>query len=111
MRRVVWVGILVMWLSVLSSSGGPAWAVARTSEQHTTSVALFQGRWIDLAAGWGAARECVVAPARPTQCFRTHADARVLEASVGRPDVSCSTPLRLYDGTSQTGAFLYIYTR
>jgi hypothetical protein len=69
------------------------------SRPERINVATFEGRWIDLSKGWDGARACVVAPNRPTACFRDQAEADAFLDSIATPDASCSTPLRLYDGT------------
>lgn len=96
-----------------------ATAVAAYAAQapHTSVVggkgqmARFEGRSIDLGRGWGAARACLIHPGRPVECFRTEAALEARVARIHAPDLSCSTPLKLYDQTSFMGTTVSIYSR
>lgn len=89
-------------------------------------VALFEGKEINLAEGWGEATACLIwNEIDISECFRTEAamDARIAaleaqQASTGGfgdgvvvASSTCSGYLRLYDGTSYTGAVLYLRDR
>lgn len=92
---------------------------AGASEESEPGLALFEGEVIDLVDGWGDAKACLVWDSESVvECFRTEAElierANQLEAPVGGAEAassSCSTSLKLYDGTSYTGSTLFIYTR
>lgn len=99
---------------------GPVQADSRAGAGQ---VALFEGTTIDLSAGWDEAQACLVWSDRGVvECFRTEAemDRRIDElADTESPQVgsagvlasSCSSSLRLYDGTSYTGTVLYLADR
>lgn len=84
-------------------------------------VATFEGGLINLEEGWGEARACVVwGNERAVECFRSETDLVAHIESVELDPVldglaplasQCSTSLKLYDGTSYTGAVLYLYQR
>jgi hypothetical protein len=76
--------------------------------------ARFEGRWIDLAQGWGRARACMVVSGRPTECFRTVAAMEERAASIApsmSPTLNCSIPLKLRDGANQVPPTVSIYSR
>lgn len=98
------------------------------------TVALFGGRLINIAEDWGDATACMVWPdtLELPECFRTEADmdARIAEleadadvrldlvsvstqpiGQMATSGTNCSGYLKLYDGTSYTGASLYIRGR
>jgi hypothetical protein len=112
MRRVLCIVSTVF--ALVASAGGASASNAATGARTRAWVghALFEGRWIDLGKGWGAARACLVYPHLPTECFRTVGELEELERSLPTPvNLSCSTPLRLHDGTYQTGTTVSIYSR
>jgi hypothetical protein len=78
-------------------------------------VAEFEGRAIDLSAGWQQARACVVIPAAKVRCFRTteaaDAQAAAFAPSLAAASLSCSTPLRLYEHNTYGGRQLMFYSR
>lgn len=83
-------------------------------------LAQFEGETIDLSHGWGEARACMITTAQAT-CYRTEAEmdrasqqSRANRAARNTPataTASCSSTLRLYHGTSFTGAVLGLSTR
>jgi hypothetical protein len=85
------------------------------------SAARFEGRIIDLRAGWGAARACIEHDG-VVDCYRSekqmlaaHPQAsggvsQLAGASVAAA-AACSSSLRLYDGTSFGGQVLTLTTR
>jgi hypothetical protein len=84
------------------------------------SVALFEGKVIDLATGWGEAQACVVLTTEtPVECFRSESEllargsgsAAALTSTAVTASSTCSSSVRLYDGVSYTGAVLYLYQR
>lgn len=101
-------------LILLAAGGLPSAAQGLTD---AGVIAEFEGTQIDLTQGWGEARACLVL-ASTTQCFRTIdeltvAERRLAEGNGGTISLAatCSTALRLYDGTYQTGSVLSIATR
>lgn len=92
-----------------------------SEEEPDLGLALFEGEVIDLVDGWEDAKACLVWGSESVvECFRTEAElierADQLESSraaggVASASSSCSTSLKLYDGTSYTGSTLYLYTR
>jgi hypothetical protein len=113
MRRV-WFALVVVACVVVSSSleavavpAGPAnWSPA-----PSVGMARFEGAWVDLSKEWGAARACLVYPGRTIQCFRTEIEMQVREDALEAPNISCATPLKLRDGTYQSGTTVSIYPR
>ncbi|MGH8873923.1 MAG: hypothetical protein ACRDVM_01545 [Acidimicrobiia bacterium] len=88
-------------------------------------LATFEGELVDLSEGWGEATACLVYPGG-VECFRTRGQLARRElqlfGDVGDPEVeasgdenallaTCSSPLRLYDGTYQTGDTVSVWTR
>ena len=83
--------------------------------------AIFEGRPIDLATGWGEARACMLwSDVGVVECFRTETamDKRIAElergpySKIGTASGSqCSGYVRLYDGTGYSGQVLYIRDR
>lgn len=112
-------------LSVTVGSASNAQAAVTPSTAR--SQATFEGATIDLQSGWGEARACDV---RSTGiwCFRSEVEmdrASILAAMssslnasrsglAGGPSIGtgstgvCSTPTKLYDGSSFTGAVVQI---
>jgi hypothetical protein len=101
-------------LLLLAGGGLPSTA---QDPSESGVVADFEGRQIDLAKGWGDAQACLVLSST-THCFRTIDELTAAEKGFAAGDVglvspaaTCSTALRLYDGTYQTGSVLSIATR
>jgi hypothetical protein len=112
MKRVVLVAVLLSWLTTIAAIVAvPSSAFAGPAGAPAAHIALFEGHWIDFSSAWRPARDCDILPGRPPVCFRTEVAARAGGAHMQQPAVSCSTPLRLHNGTNQTGATLSIYTR
>jgi hypothetical protein len=109
-RSTVLVFALLVALCAASTAEG-AERPATQPEAKGEGRALFEGRWIDLDEGWGAARACLVAAGRPIECFRSTLEMRTREAALLTPDVNCSSPLRLYNLTNQGGSSVSILTR
>jgi hypothetical protein len=109
-RSAILVFALLVALSAASSAEGAERRGNRTKSSHE-GLARFEGRWIDLQEGWGAAQACLVASGRPVECFRSMLELRRGEASLLIPEVNCSSPLTLYNGTNQTGGFVSVYAR
>ncbi len=104
----------------------PAASAQAAKGAGTGESAIFEGVEIDLTDGWGEATACLIwEEIGVSECFRTEAqmDARIadLEAALAAPGLSgggmvaassvCAGYLRLYDGTSYSGAVLYLRDR
>jgi hypothetical protein len=86
--------------------------------------AIYGSETLDLADDWGTANACIELGA-VTECYDTEADllaahteVRSVARSIGvtrdaaaLSSVTCSSSLRMYDGTSYTGGILYLNTR
>lgn len=77
--------------------------------------AIFEGEPLDLSRGWGDAAACLVSEVG-VNCFRSEAELdEYMKSSAGEAGMAaaatCSTPLRLYDGTYRTGSMLAVATR
>ena len=116
-RRLLTVALAAIFLAVLPASG---LADGNQPPADSPSLALFEGKQIDLSKGWGDARACLVAPGGGfVECFRDQAGllAResVLHAQIASsPDIaatSCSSPLRLFADASYGGRELDFYDR
>jgi hypothetical protein len=90
-------------LGGLALAVGSATVMAPTAEAGGTStIALFEGKTIDLSKDWGAAKACNVQRG-VINCFRTakESDAKAAQqAKTASPSIAqgyCSTPLRLYE--------------
>lgn len=108
-------GLTVLgFVFLVSLTAAPAQGAGRlglASEGDRSGLARFEGGWIDLEAGWGPARACLVFSGRPVECFRSASQMSRREARLLVPSLNCSSPLRLYDGLNRTGATVSIYTR
>lgn len=78
---------------------------------RTSRWARFDGRWIDLRAGWGEARACLIYPGRATECFKTGQGLADRVDQLRAPDLACGSALDLHDGTYLSGTKVSIYTR
>lgn len=131
-RRRRW-AILLATLLTGTLGAVPAQAAGQGEAAESPSaatVALYADRTIDIAQDWEGAGACVVWPEvlDVSECFDTEAqmDRRIgeLEAELAIPSSgvavdgvtaalgsSCSSYLRLYDGSWYTGAVLYMRGR
>jgi hypothetical protein len=84
-------------------------------------AAVYEGSTLDLSESWGTARACAELGSI-TECYDTEAELlaahpELVIAAPTKGDVAtllladCSSSLRLYDGTSYSGAVLYLSTR
>lgn len=99
----------VVTVAALFTSANGAQAAPRT---EGPVLASYNGRTLDLSKSWEDARACNVTASGST-CYSTEAamDAAIASAPTARLAAgTCSTALRLYDGTSYTGQALNIYT-
>ena len=110
-------------------------SVSASEEEPTPAAeptpALFEGGLIDMSSDWEGAGACMVWPEAVDvpECFRTEAEmdkriaelerqlpqvaanTRESEGSATRGVTNCSSSVRLHDGTSYTGAALYLRGR
>lgn len=105
---------LVISALVLTTTavGFASTAHADTPQPQPGDVAAFEGRTLDPDDGWGAATACHVTDSG-VSCYRTEAamDRAIVQIESSSRAVDCSSSLRLYDGTSQTGAVISLSTR
>jgi hypothetical protein len=111
-RRLIAVALAAALMAVAASS---ALAGSSAATESRPGLALFEGKLIDLARGWGEAQACVVFDAeRVAECFRDVATLHARETELASEVsilASCSTPLRLFANTGYGGQELDIYTR
>lgn len=109
--------MVAVFLAVLPATG---LADGTPPPQGPPTLALFEGKQIDLSKGWGDARACLVAyAAGVVECFRDQAGLSARESQLdaqiaASPDIaatSCSSPLRLYADASYGGRELDFYDR
>lgn len=82
------------------------------------SLAVFEGRLIDLSISWEQAHACYIGDSG-NNCFRTEAELEGFLADQGSlatqgqagPLASCGTALSLWDGTNKTGDVLSLSQR
>ena len=99
--------------------GALGWSAG--AEAGSGAEADFEGRVIDLTVGWGDAKACMES-AGQIVCYRS--EAQMLTAYASQVDLSqasvdgpvaaaatCSSSLRLYDGTGFSGQVLMLTTR
>lgn len=118
-RRFATAVLAAIFMAVFPASGFARGALS-SSVIASPSLALFEGRQIDLSQGWGDAQACLVFRGAGTvECFRDRAGllAResqletVISASPSTATASCSTPLRLFADTYYGGRELDFYDR
>lgn len=94
---------------------GQSVASAYADVEGSGVIAWFDGQWIDLSEGWGAATACT-SDGVTTTCFRSESE---MDRAIGAiassftvvPLASCASSLRLYRSTSFGGAVLQLTTR
>jgi hypothetical protein len=94
-------------------------ATTPQAQGSPATLALFEGKLIDLSQGWGAAQACVVYQgAGVVECFRDAAGLQARETQLQTAGVSpatatasCSSPLRLFADGSYGGRELDFYDR
>jgi hypothetical protein len=116
-RRFATLALAAIVLTVLPAS---VLADGNQPPGQSSSLALFEGKPIDLSKGWGDARACLVARgAGVVECFRDQAGLATREsqfqAQIASSPVlaatSCSSPLRLFADASYGGRELDFYDR
>ena len=112
MKRTM-LGVIVIVAGLLAGAGAASASPqgSDTSGSIDVTHARFEGQWIDLSKGWGAATACMIFPHRPIECFRTTEALLAHRATLPSPDTSCSSPLRLHDKANQLGTTIFVYTR
>jgi hypothetical protein len=107
--RTALAGVAV--LAVLAGPGVASGAAGSASP----SLALFEGRTIDLSQGWEQAQACLVAPgAGIAECYRSREALHAREAQLVGSSLmlaACSSPLRLYADIYYGGRELALYDR
>jgi hypothetical protein len=115
--------IIAVTVVISIAATPPAGAQRPESGNSSATLAILDGEIFDLTQGWGKASACVVwASDELVECFSTEAEltARSSQDNGYRPSEAenpagasstCSSALKLYDGTSYTGSALYLYAR
>ena len=127
--------VLAVATTVFAVAASAASAANPESAGSASTVAVFEGRPLDLAAGWQDAQACLVWPEMldVVECFSSEMQlkARIVElggtlprqqttatipATPGtggsaRSGSACSSFVRLYDGAFYTGTSLWLSTR
>jgi hypothetical protein len=106
MKRTRFIGASALAVAALAIAANPAHAA------QPKSTVTFEGRAINLSAGWGDAHACTT-DGTTTQCFRTEAemDQRGTAAASFSPMTACSATLRLYRSANYGGDVLQLSTR
>lgn len=123
MSRIMTYGLAVVLTAVAVVGAGPRGfsEAAPPDRAGGPSKAVFEGAFIDLADGWGAARACAEF-GDSVECFRTEpellaahpelvADIAFRLDSAVMPASACSSSLRLYRSTGYGGSALFLTTR
>jgi hypothetical protein len=106
------------------SSGAAAAAPVATGEVGEPTAAVYGSETLDLSEDWGTAGACIEL-GDTTACYATEAELLAAHpdvhggsssldragAAVATAAITCSSSLRLYDGTWHTGGILYLSTR
>jgi hypothetical protein len=114
-RRLATAAVAAIFLAVLPASGLAG--ASQPTPPASPSLALFEGKQIDLSKGWGDARACLVYQgAGIVECFRDQAGLLAREAQLqtqiaDAPATTCSSPLRLFADASYGGRELDFYDR
>lgn len=116
-RRFATLALAAFVLAALPTS---VFADGSQPSGDSLSLALFEGKPIDLSKGWGDARACLVAHgAGVVECFRDQAGLVARESQLqaqiaSSPELAattCSSPLRLFADASYGGRELDFYDR
>lgn len=106
MRKIVCAVVVAFSVAGSVQVGG-----VHADDGSQSSVADYNGNEIDTAISWEGAQACWISQTG-NRCFDTEVemDAAIAASGIGRGDASilstCSSTLRLYDGTSFTGTVL-----
>lgn len=105
----------------LALAPGPALARGDAAPAPSASIAMFEGKPIDLSKGWGDAQACVVYQAAGiAECFRTseglatrerQLEAQIAASRTATAAAGCSSPLRLFASANYAGRELHFYDR
>ena len=119
MNRIA-VSVIAAAAALAATVGPTQTAVAATVDapDETRVIVTFEGETFDMASGWGTPesrpeiRACRVTEHR-VDCYRSEAE---LQRATPTPATAqraarCSSSLRLYDGTSYSGAVIYLTQR
>jgi len=124
-RRMTTLMVVVVtaWLALATGATDAARAEQpAASTEPVGQVAVFEGSTIDLSRGWGDTHACAISRDRVAECFRTEAELEARLAALVSPTqetsdksltttTTCSSALRLYDGTGYGGDVLYLWSR
>lgn len=114
MTRVTAIAATLITLATVALAGtANASTPESTAGAPAAEIATFEGATFDMTQGWGAATACNVTDTGTT-CYRTETDMnKAIATAPGTASraSSCSSSLRLYDGTSHTGQVISITTR
>lgn len=112
MTRVPAIAATLITLPTVSLAGtANASTPESTAGAPAAEIATFEGATFDMTQGWGAATACNVTDTGTT-CYRTETEMNKATASgTASRASSCSSSLRLYDGTGHTGQVISITTR
>lgn len=107
--------VLTTTFVLVASALGAASTTHATDAPQTSKtgvIATFEGTTFDMARGWGDASACHVTDTGAA-CYRTESamERAIGEIPPAERAANCSTSLRLYDGTSYTGAVISLSTR
>ena len=107
-------------IALVALVAAPVVARAADDQADTSGVtATFEGQTFDMSTGWGSPRArpdiqaCHVTETT-ADCYRSEADMNVALSEASPTAVlaaNCGSTLRLYDGTSHTGAVLSLSQR
>lgn len=119
MKRITTIAASAVLMVVASSIARPAAAVSGAGETAEAGVvATFEGQRFDMSLGWGTpdirpeVQACHVTDTA-ADCYRSETE---MNDAIDNPEataraVNCATSLRMYDGTSHTGAVLSLTQR
>lgn len=105
-------------LSIGPAQAGEEYHSPSDNVDTGSSVALFEGKAIDLAEGWGEAQACMVwRAAGAVECFRSSAELVEREAEIKAEAgfgaqslmMACGDPLKLFEHTNYGGRELWFY--
>jgi hypothetical protein len=106
-------GLIAAVVAAMTLAGAAA-----AGQASSPSLAVFEGKQIDLSLGWGEAQACLVdRGAGVVECFRDRAGLLAREADLDAAAApasvlaSCSGPLRLFADSNYGGRELDFYDR
>jgi len=111
MGKLKLVAVLAVFFVLMTPQTSSAMPVAKSPQ----SLALYNGRIIDLSVSWEGAKACRIGDILNT-CFDSEAemDRAIVSALLTSPISilsTCATPVKLYDGTSFGGSMISVSQR